>query len=179
MSSGSIARRYARALMALGVDNNDYEALGQQVGALARAMKSSAELAETLSNPVFPRSDRKKVITALLARLNASKTVESFVLLLLERERLAALPDIARELDAMIDERKGRIAAEVVSARPLSDQQLAQLERALEALSGKKVDIAKREDPELLGGIVAKLGDTVYDGSLRTQLAQLRQRLVE
>lgn len=179
MSSGSIARRYARALMALGVDNNDYEALGQQVGALARAMKSSSELAETLSNPAFPRSDRKKVITALLARLNASKTVESFVLLLLERERLAALPDIARELDAMIDERKGRIAAEVVSARPLSDQQLAQLERALEALSGKKVDIAKREDPELLGGIVAKLGDTVYDGSLRTQLAQLRQRLVE
>lgn len=179
MSSGSIARRYARALMTLGVDNNDYEAMGQQVGALARAMKTSPELAETLSNPVFPRSDRKKVITALLARLQATKTVESFVLLLLERERLAALPDIAREFDAMIDERKGRIAAEVVSARPLTDEQLSQLKVALERLSGKTVEIAKREDPELLGGIVAKVGDTVYDGSLRTQLAQLRQSLVE
>lgn len=178
MSSGSIARRYARALMAIGVDTNEYEALGRQIGDLAGTMKTSAELAQTLSNPVFPRSDRQKVLTALLARLKASKTVQSFVMLLLERERLAALPDISRELDAMIDERAGRVAAEVISARPLTDDQLAQLKGVLEKLSGKKVEIQKREDPELLGGVVAKVGDVVYDGSLRTQLAQMRHGLV-
>lgn len=179
MPSGSIARRYARALMAIGIDNKDYEAIGRQVGDLAQAMKVSEELAETLSNPAFPRSDRRKVIAALLALVKASKTVESFVMLLLERERLAALPDISRALDAMIDERNGRISAEIVSAQPLTGDQLAKLKGALETLSGKKVEIEKREDPELLGGVVAKVGDIVYDGSLRTQLAQMRHGLVK
>jgi F-type H+-transporting ATPase subunit delta len=179
MPSGSIARRYARALMSLGVEDGTYEAIGRQVAVLARAMKTSTELAETLSNPVFPRADRRKVIQALLERAQASKTVGSFVLLLLDRERIAVLPDISRELDRMIDERAGRVAAEVVSAQPLTDTQLARLKGALEKMSGKQVQISKREDPGLLGGVVAKVGDVVYDGSLRTQLEQMRSRLVE
>jgi F-type H+-transporting ATPase subunit delta len=179
MSNGSIARRYARAVMGIGVEDGTYEAVGRQIGALARAMKTSAELAETLSNPAFPRSDRRKVIQALLERIQAAKTVESFVLLLLDRERIAALPDISRELDRMIDERAGRVSAEVVSAQPLTDTQLGRLKGALEKLSGKQVQISKREDPSLLGGVVAKVGDIVYDGSLRTQLEQMRSSLVE
>lgn len=179
MPTGSIARRYARALMGIGVEDGTYEAMGRQLGVLARAMKTSQELSETLSNPAFPRADRRKVLRAILERIQATKTVESFTMLLLDRERLAVLPDISRELDRMIDERAGRIAAEVVSAQPLTDDQAAQLKAALEKLSGKQVELARREDPALLGGVVAKVGDIVYDGSLRTQLAQLRTSLAD
>ncbi|WP_428265808.1 ATP synthase F1 subunit delta [Haliangium sp.] len=179
MPAGSIARRYARAVLQIGVEDGTYEAIGAQVGALARAMKISEELAETLSNPAFPRADRRRIVTAILERVKAVDTVHNFCLLLLDRERLGVLPDISRELDRMIDERAGRIAADVVSAKPLTDAQLGKLKAALERLSGKQVQINKREDPELLGGVVAKLGDFVYDGSLRTQLGNLQSELVD
>ncbi|ACY18540.1 ATP synthase F1 subunit delta [Haliangium ochraceum] len=178
MPAGSIARRYARALMSIGVEDGTYEALGRQVGVLAGAMKTSDELTQTLSNPAFPRADRRRILSALLERIGASKTVENFVLLLLDRERMGVLPDIARELDRMIDERTGRISAEVVSAQPLNEAQTARIKETLEKISGKQVQLSKREDPELLGGVVAKLGDVVYDGSLRTQLNQMRESLV-
>lgn len=177
MSSGSIARRYARALMGIGVDNGNYETIGEQVGALARAMKISSELAQTLSNPAFPRSDRKKVLGALLDRLGALPMVKNFTLLLLDRDRLSALPGIARELQVMIDEQAGRVNAVVTSARPLTDNQLEQIKSQLEKLSGKTVQIEHKEDPGILGGVIAKVGDLVYDGSLRTQLSQMRDRL--
>lgn len=177
MASGSIARRYARALMGIGVDNRNQETIGRQVSALAQAMKISAELSQTLSNPAFPRSDRKKVLEAIMTRLGALPVVKNFTLLLLERERLSVLPDIARELQAMIDEHAGRINAVVTSATSLTQIQLTQIKTALEQLSGKTVHVEHKEDPELLGGVVAQVGDIVYDGSLRTQLTQMRNLL--
>lgn len=179
MIAGSIARRYARALMAIGVDTGSYDAIGRQVSALARAMKISAELAEILANPAFPRADRQRVLEAVLSRLGASRVVKNFTLLLLERERLAALPDIARELSAMIDEKNNRVTALITSAAPLTQVQITQIKSALEKLSGKQVHVDQKEDPALLGGVVAKVGDIVYDGSLRTQLAQMRHSLAE
>ena len=177
MSSGSIARRYARALMAIGVDQGNYDAIGSQVSALAGALRTSTELAEVLTNPAFPRAERKKILEAIMGRLGATQITRNFTLLLLDRERLAAVPDIARELSAMIDEQAGRVSAEIVSATPLSQAQVDNIKRALERLSGKTVLVEKKEDPELLGGVVAKVGDLVYDGSLRTQLAQMRESL--
>jgi F-type H+-transporting ATPase subunit delta len=179
MANGSIARRYARALMGIGVDQGNYDQLGKEVATLAAAMKASAELAELLSNPAFPRADRQKVIKALLDRFGASKMTKNFALLLLERERLRVLPDISRELDAMIDDKNGRVAAEVTSVAHLDAAKLDQIKKALEALSGKQVLISHKENPELLGGVIAKVGDIVYDGSLRTQLAQMRSALAE
>lgn len=178
MAAGSIARRYARALMGIGVDSGQYAAIGTQISALASAMKVSDELSQTLSNPAFPRSDRKKVLEAILARLGANPVVKNFTLLLLDRERLGALPDIARELTAMIDEQEGRINATVTSAEPLDQDQLNQIKKTLEQLSGKTVQIEHKKDPEILGGVIAKVGDIVYDGSLRTQLSHMRNRLL-
>ncbi len=179
MISGSIARRYARALLAIGIDRDNLETLGAQVGLLAMAMRESAELSGVMTNPVFPRSDRRKVLVAVSERLGVNEIVKNFVMLLLDRERVGALPDIARELTAMIDARMGRVSAEVVSAHELTEAQVAQLKIALESLSGMQVQIERRKDPKLLGGVVAKVGDIVYDGSLRTQLDQMRNSLVE
>ncbi|HWM85732.1 MAG TPA: ATP synthase F1 subunit delta [Kofleriaceae bacterium] len=178
MITGSVARRYARALLLIGVDEGNLERIGREVGTLAGALKRSEELAQTLANPVFPRSDREKVLRALLDRIGATKAVINFTRLLLDRERVNALPAIARELDRMIDERAGRVAARVTSATPLDEQQKKRLVKTLESLSGKKVDMAVEHDPSLLGGVVAQVGDVVYDGSLRTQLERIRQDLV-
>jgi F-type H+-transporting ATPase subunit delta len=88
------------------------------------------------------------------------------------------LPAIARELRAMVDERAGRVRGVVTSARRLSDENVANIQAALEKISGKKVQLERREDPELLGGVVAKIGDVVYDGSVRTQLEIMRERFL-
>jgi len=179
MVTGSLARRYARAVIELGTEHKNLEQLGAELRVLAQAMKISPELMSSLTNPAIRRADRRKVIDAILQRTAASPHTRNLVYLLLDGERLASLPSISREVDAMIEARSGRISAEVTSARPLDAGELKQLTAVLEQLSGKQVNITRREDPDLLGGVVAKLGDTVYDGSLRTQLRNLRDELIK
>ena len=179
MSSGSVARRYARAMMDIGAETNTYEKLGRELRSLAKAMRGSEELATTLANPAIPRSDRRKVLEAVAVRVGASKITVHLAFLLLDRERVAALPDVSRELDAMIDNKVGRVRADVVSAEPLSPAQEGQLKKVLEQVSGRSVQMQKSEDPELLGGVVAKVGDLLYDGSLRSQLERMRQTLAK
>ncbi|MBL9019119.1 MAG: ATP synthase F1 subunit delta [Myxococcales bacterium] len=175
MASGSLARRYAKAIIELG----NTEKIGSDLRALAAAMKTSAELQTALTNPAIRRGDRRKVLDGLLQRIAAHGLTKNLVYLLLDGERLGALPAISRELDAMIEAKGGRVTAEVTSAKPLDPSQLSQITAALEKLSGKKVAVTTKHDPELLGGVVAKVGDRVYDGSLRTQLRNLRDELTK
>ncbi len=175
MASGSLTRRYAKAVIELGSTDK----IGLDLRTLSKAMKESAELQTVLTNPAIRRADRRKVLDALLQRIAANPLTKNLVYLLLDGERLNELPGISRELDAMIEARGGRITAEVTSAKPLDPTQLSQITAALEKLSGKKVTISKKEDPDLLGGVVAKVGDRVYDGSLRTQLRNLREELIK
>jgi F-type H+-transporting ATPase subunit delta len=179
MVSGSLARRYARAIVALGVDQGNLDQLGADLRHFAAAMKTSAELVSSLTNPAIRRSDRRKVVDALLAYFKAAPVTRNLVAVLLDGERMATLPTISREVDAMIEARAGRISADVASATELSAAQLAQLTSVLERISGKKIDVIKRLDPSLIGGVVAKVGDIVYDGSLRSQLQLLRDELTK
>lgn len=177
MSAGSLARRYAKALMGIGNEDGSYQRIGQDVASLAKAIQASTELSGLLTNPSFPREDREKIVLSILQRIGASKTVINFSRLLLDRERLNIVPDISRELSAMIDAKSGQITAEVTSAVPLNAMQQGELKATLESLSGKKVLLKTKEDPSLLGGLVAKVGDLVYDGSIRTQLQELGRGL--
>jgi F-type H+-transporting ATPase subunit delta len=177
MVTGSLARRYARAVLEIGTANKNLDKIGGDLRSLAKAMHDSSELVTALINPAIRRADRRRVIDQLLDRIAAAQHTRNLVYLLLDGERLSSLAAISREVDAMIEARSGRISAEVTSARPLDATQLSQIINALEKLSGKKVAVTRREDPELLGGVVAKLGDTIYDGSLRTQLRTLRDEL--
>jgi F-type H+-transporting ATPase subunit delta len=179
MVTGSLARRYARAVLEIGTAHKSLDKLGSDLRSLAKAMHDSAELQTALTNPAIRRADRRRVLDALLQRIAADPNSKNLVYLLLDGERLASLPAISREVDAMIEAKSGRLAAEVTSAKPLDATQLSQIITALEKLSGKKVAVTRREDPNLLGGVVAKLGDTVYDGSLRTQLRTLRDELTK
>jgi F-type H+-transporting ATPase subunit delta len=177
MVTGSLARRYAKAVFDIGNAQGDLTKLGQDIRSLAKAMRESKELDTALSNPAIRRSDRRKVIDGLLKSIGVQTASRNLVYLLLEGERMASLPGISRALDEMIEAKAGRVTAEVISAKPLDPSQLSQINAALEKVSGKKVSITTRQDPELLGGVVAKVGDTVYDGSIRTQLRTLRDEL--
>ncbi len=179
MITGSLARRYAKAMFEIGSAQGDLDKLGADLRSFAKAMHESEELTIVLTSPALRRSDRKKVIEGVLRSIAVQSSSQNLVYLLLEGERMATLPAISRELDALIEAKAGRVSAEVVSAKPLDPAQLTQITAALEKLSGKKVTVHKREDPELLGGVVAKVGDTVYDGSLRTQLRTLRDELTK
>lgn len=179
MVTGSLARRYARAVVEIGTANGNLDKMGSDLRALASAMHDSPELVTVLTNPALRRADRRRVIGGLLQRIAAAPHSANLVYLLLDGERMGSLAAISREVTAMIEARSGRVSAEVTSARPLDATQLSQIINALEKLSGKKVAVTRREDPSLLGGVVAKLGDTVYDGSLRTQLRTLRDELIK
>jgi F-type H+-transporting ATPase subunit delta len=179
MAAGSLARRYAKAVLEIGQAHGNLDKIGGDLRSLAKVMKDSAELQSSLTNPAIRRADRRKVVDALLTRVGAQPHTKNLVYLLLDGERLSSLPAISRELDAMIEAKGGRVTAEIVSAKPLDAGQLTQITLALEKVSGKKVDVTKREDASLLGGVVAKVGDVVYDGSLRTQLRTLRDELTK
>jgi F-type H+-transporting ATPase subunit delta len=178
MIAGSLARRYARALLDIGVAKGSFEQLGKDMDDLAGAYSSSRDLGEALTNPVFPMARRRAVLESILTEMSVTPITKNFLLLLLDRERIPYLPAIARELRVMVDERAGRVRATLTSARPLPAEHVASVQAALEKASGRKVVLEKKEDPSLLGGVVAKVGDVVYDGSVRTQLELMRERFL-
>jgi F-type H+-transporting ATPase subunit delta len=176
--AGSVARRYARALFELGVDRGTFEQLGQELADLLALWAASPDLRRALANPVFKATEKRAVLQQVLPRVTPSPDTQKFVLLLLERRRLALLPSVVRSYREMADAHAGRVRAEVVSAAPLSPAETDRVRRSLELRSGKKVILTATVDPALIGGVVARVGDLVLDGSVRTQLANLRTRLL-
>lgn len=175
---GSISRRYAKAILAIGIEQKTFEGLGREMDRLGKAYLDNAELREALQNPVFPLSQRRKLMEELGRRLAVSRTVLHLSLTLLERGRIAYLPDIARKLRELVDEQAGRVRAKITSARPLDIGTEIRIKAALEKATGKTVVLEKQEDPSLIGGVRTQIGDTVYDGSVATQLANLRQQIL-
>src|SRR5438552_2924146 len=165
--SGSIARRYARALLEIGVAQNVYEKIGRELEVVARLVHESKDLQNALGNPVFPLSQRKAVLSEVATKLGLHKDLRNFLMLVMDRGRIGQLSDMARELSAMVDKQAGRVRATVTSARPIDDQFAATLRGAIEKRVGKQVILEKQEDAALIGGMVTKVGDILYDGSIR------------
>ena len=175
---GAVARRYARALFDIGVDSGKFEALGQEIGDLATLWAASPELRQALENPVFRPSEKRAVLEQILPRVAPTPEVRRLALLLLERRRILLLPAIAQAYRDFADAHTGRVRARVISAEPLAPPALERVRQSLEARTGKKVIVETAVDPALIGGVVAQVGDLVLDGSVRTQLSDLRQKLL-
>ncbi len=178
MIIGSVARRYAKALMAIGVDTKKFEIFGKELEKFAGLLEHK-ELQDALENPSIVMSKRKAILDALIKRLHPTKTMQCFLLLLMDRDRIGALPGICREYQVLADKHAGRMRAKVTSAQRLDLAMTSRLKGALEKKTGKKIILEQTTDPELIGGLVTQLGSIVFDGSIRTSLEQMRQRLLQ
>ncbi len=179
MIVGSIARRYAKALLGIGTDNKQFERFGKELDSFAATLNGSKELQDVLANPSLPLSKRRAIVEGLIKKTRPSPTVQSFLLLLMNRGRISYLPAIAREYQTMADRHAGRVRARVSSAFKLDLATVTRLKKALEEKTSKKVILEQKVDPDLIGGVVAQIGSNVYDGSIRTTLSQMRQTLLE
>jgi F-type H+-transporting ATPase subunit delta len=181
MIPGALARRYARALVGLAQSPTQRDKFADDMMQLADLAKQRDEagtpLIGVLSAERFSVSDRKKLLGTLARRVGADPMVVKFLDHVIERGRIEGLIDIARAYQRMADDVANRTQAHITSAQPLSPESLANIKSALEAATGKTVVATTSVDPELIGGVVAKVGSYVIDGSIRSSLENLRASL--
>ncbi len=172
-----IARRYAKALIEIGSETGTLDALVGEFASAAEAYSASTELRAAVENPLIPIASKKAIVAEVCDKLTVSPTTKNTLLLLVDRRRMRVLPGIAQVLKEMNDLKKGMLRAEVISAAPLSDAYYQRLHAQLEKMTGKKIALDKRTDASLLAGVVTRIGDTIYDGSLLSRLREMRTAL--
>jgi F-type H+-transporting ATPase subunit delta len=177
MITGSVARRYARALMQVAQKTNAVDAFAAELEALATLFRQSRELVDLMVNPAFGAGERRKVLGAILDRLRTGPMVRRFAEMVLERGRIGSLPGMAVAFQEMADLDAGRLRAEVTSAEPLGPGYRQRLLEVLARTTGKEVLLTEKVDASLLGGMVTRVGDKMFDGSLKNRLARLRATL--
>jgi F-type H+-transporting ATPase subunit delta len=177
MIVGSIARRYAKALFALATERGRIEEWSKGLDALGAAVAASHELRDVLVNPVYEREQRRGIVARLGERLGLEQEPTNLLFLLADRNRLAYLGAIVDHFRALADEKLGRVRAKVTSAVPLDEAAARLLAEKIAGATKAQVVVERAVDPALIGGVVAQVGSLVYDGSVRTQLEQLRRTL--
>jgi F-type H+-transporting ATPase subunit delta len=169
----SLAGRYASALFDLARDQRQIDAVGNSLNALGQALLDSREFAELVASPLVSRKDAGKAFAAMAPQLNLDPITTNFVGVLARNGRKNQLRAIIRAFGRLAAEHRGEATAEVVTARPLNDDQLAALKAQLRARAGRDVNVDATIDPTILGGIVVKLGSQQIDASIRTKLNRL------
>ena len=177
MIVASVARRYARALLSLGLDEGRHEQYGEELETVQRALAASREAALVLGNPRSTSQQRHAAVDALASALKLSPQVVSFLRLLVDRRRIGDLGAVVRAYGAMLDQQVGRVRATVTSAAPLEDGDLDRLRQAIAGITRREIVLEAKTDPSILGGVVTQVGATMLDGSLRTQLERMREEL--
>ena len=176
----AFASRYARAFAQVARSANlDLAAAQQQLSDFAATFAGSRELREVLMNPSLPSDQKLKVVDAIANRLGMKKPVRNFVAVIMDHQRLAELDGILTEYAAVADINAGLTEVEIISARLLDEGERSSLINKAGELAKSRIHASFREDASLLGGAVLKIGSTIYDGSLKAQLAGIKQRLVE
>jgi F-type H+-transporting ATPase subunit delta len=174
IGTAQIAQRYARAVFGLaGGDAGRAARLLEEFDALTDEILASDDLRRCLLTPLFPRAERRGVVTELCNHLQLSAETRATALILVAENRMGLLPGIRDQLRALVDRMAGRVEALVISARPLDAAQQERLRQVLSRRAGASVALRLRHDPKLIGGLVVRLGDVLLDGSVRTQLDKL------
>lgn len=177
MSTSILGRRYASALFALAEQAGSVEKIGQDLRDFAASWHSSRELRAAFENPSVGVQSRRQILRELAAASGMDPLARDTLLLVADRGRMGQVGDIANAYQALAESRSGRVRAEVVTATELPEAYFQELQKTLERVTGKKVSVARRVDPSLLGGVVTRVGDQVFDGSLRHQLDELKHEL--
>ncbi len=176
MINVSIARRYARALLAVATEVNRVDEVMRELDGLVGLMAESPDLRNVMASPGFSREQRQEIFGEVTGGGAVAEPTASFLRLLIDRGRIEHLQQIARIYTEFADEAARRVRAEVFTPRPLELDEVRRLEAALSDIEGNKsIEMTQQIVPSLLGGVVAKVGDRVFDGSLKTQLEKIRQ----
>lgn len=179
MKSSAAGRRYARALFALAKEAHKTKEVRAELDALVELFDASPELRNALLTPLYPVKERRAVLQSVAERAGLSNLVTNFYSYLIDQRRLVDFPGIHAEYVRLVDVDSGLVTAEVVSATPLDERRRDRLRRALSARTGFEVRLEVELDESLIGGAIARVGDLVFDGSIRAQLDQLRANLTK
>ncbi len=178
MIPGVIAKRYATALLELGSESGQLDGLVEELQRAAAAYESSPELRTALADPLIPVQAKQQILTEVAQRLGLGASARNTLNLLLDRRRIRALPAIAQRLREMADDKRGILRAEVLTAMPLPEEYFTQLQQQLERVTGRRIALDRKLDPSIIGGVVARVGDTVYDGSLIARLRKMKETML-
>ena len=178
MSDRSVARRYAAALFDVAGRAGRSDRAGGELASLLQTIDGHAELRQVLETPAVPAHVKKEIVSKLLAAAGGfSDEVTRLATMLAERDRLSALRDVHAAYQERLLEEQKIVPADVITASPLSDASRAALTRALGQATGRQVMLNERVDPAIVGGVIARVGSMVFDGSITRQLERLRQKL--
>ena len=177
MINNTLARRYAKALVQIGSEEGLIDRFREELTAIEHVFFANADLKAVFANPAFTSEQKKEIMKDLVAKLKCSELVGNFLLLLVDKNRVAFLDQIVHTYETLADEQSGIIRPVIKTAFALDDSQVAAIQSALEKKSGKKVIPQVTVDPSLLGGVVTQIGDTVFDSSVKTQLKRIQDIL--
>ena len=177
MKKLSVAKRYAKALLILGKEDGKALLYGEELNLFVKALEMNKELDQVFFNPIYASTKRKKILGEIIIRLEVSKIVQSFLLLLFEKGRLGLVNKINENYQHLVDELNGIVRAELITATEMTNESIEKMKSILSEKTGKKVLLKVDQDPEIIGGIIAKIGDLILDGSLKTQLFTMKESL--
>jgi F-type H+-transporting ATPase subunit delta len=177
MKNLTIARRYAKALLMIGQQDGQTERYRSELQSVAGLVAQDRRLEQAIINPLYDSSARRRVLQSLISRLALSRAVESFLVLLFEKGRIGFLGSINDFYQKLADELKGVARATVTSAGELSADAVERIRSALSKRTGKQILLEVKQDPALIGGLITQIGDLVLDGSIRTQLFNMRESI--
>ena len=177
MISSAIFARYGRALADVALAQGEDAVVLRDLNAYREIFHLVPALLEALDSPAVQREGKERVMSALLARYPACQTVSNFLRILLDNHRIRYFAEICESYVKTVNERRGVVAARVTSAAAIGDRDLTTLRKSLSSVTGKEITLSVNTDPALLAGVIVQIGSTVYDGSIRAQLEEMRRRL--
>ena len=179
MISSAILGRYAGSLADVAFEENLEQAVSHDLKTYEEIFKAVPELVDAFYSPAVPRATKEKLLGELLALHPVTPVTSNFLRILLQNNRIQYLPQVYKKYLSSVNERKGIVSAKVSTAALLSPQELKNFGDRLAGFTGKQVTIEPQTDGNLLGGVVVQIGDTIFDGSIRARLLEMRKRLAE
>lgn len=173
MSLQTVARRYATALADVAISRKEERQVQSELQVWASMVESNPALKEVFSNPTVPHDKKRRLLQELITRTRVNETTASFLQVLLMNQRLAQLQAITERFALILDERAGLVAAHITTARPVPEAQQNALRDALSQATGSSVRLSFETDESIIGGLVARIGSTIFDGSIESQLQRL------
>ncbi|OPX20974.1 MAG: ATP synthase F1 subunit delta [Desulfobacca sp. 4484_104] len=172
-----IARRYAKALLTIGKEDGRYKEYGEELNAFAQLLEREPDLKNAIVNPIYSKDDRRGVLLRVTELIKLSPMVSNFVKLLFDKRRIDAILGISQVYQQLVDQLENISRAQVKIAVPLEEATLSRIRETLEKITGNTVVMEVEEEPAIIGGIIARAGDLILDGSVRTQLQSLTESL--